>query len=177
MTGDRVLLRNLNPPELCNGTSLCVKNLYSHLIEATILTGYAKGKDVFTPQIPLIPADLLFDFKRIQFPICLAFAKSINKAQEQYLKIVGIHLQNQCFSHGQLYVACSRVGHPSNLHILAPGGKTQNIVYPAALQEHFSQNTTIQFHSIWNETFHSLTMLSPLSCMCVLSLSSGPFHR
>ena len=38
-------------------------------------------------------------------------ASKINKAQGQSLKIAGIHLQNPCFSHGQLYVACSRVGH------------------------------------------------------------------
>ena len=36
-----MLLRNLDPPELCNGARLCVKNLYSNLIEATILTGCA----------------------------------------------------------------------------------------------------------------------------------------
>ena len=58
----------LGSPELCNGTRLCVKNLYSHLIEATILTGCAKVKDVFIPRIPLIPTDLPFDFKRTQFP-------------------------------------------------------------------------------------------------------------
>jgi hypothetical protein len=39
-----MLLRNFDPsPEVCDGTRLCVKNLYSHLIEATILTGRAKG--------------------------------------------------------------------------------------------------------------------------------------
>jgi len=105
---------------------ICVKNLYSHLIEATILTGCAKGKDVLIPRIPLIPTDLPFDFKRIQFPVRLVFAVSINKAQGQSLKIAGIHQQNPCFSHGQLYVACSSVGHPTNLYILAPGGKTRN---------------------------------------------------
>jgi hypothetical protein len=111
-----------------------VKNVYSHLKEATILTGCAKGRDVFIPWIPLIPTDLPFDFIRIQFLVRLTFAMSIKKAQGQSLKIVGIHLQNPCFSHRQLYVACSRVGHPTNLYILAPGGKTRNTVYPAALQ-------------------------------------------
>jgi len=62
-----MLLRNFDPPELCNCTRLCVKNLYSHLLEATILTGCAKGKYVFIPWVPLIPTDLPFDFKRIQF--------------------------------------------------------------------------------------------------------------
>jgi len=129
-----MLLRNLNPPELCNGTRLCVNNLYSHLIEATTLAGCAKGREVFVPRIPLIPTDLPIDFKMIAFSFHLAFVMSINKAQGQSLKIAGIHLQNQCFSHGQLYVTCSRVGHSTNLYILAPGGKTRNNVYPAALQ-------------------------------------------
>jgi len=101
-----MLLRNLNPPELCNGTRLCVRNLYSHIIEATILTGCARGRDVFIPRIPLIPTDLPLDFKKLQFPVRLAFAMSINKAQGQTMKTARIHLRNPCFSHGQLYVAC-----------------------------------------------------------------------
>jgi len=128
-----MLLRNLDPPEMCNGTRLSVKNPYSHIIEATILTGCARGTGVFIPRIPLIPTDLPFHFKRLQFPVRLAFAMSINKAQGQSLKIAGIHLENQCFSHGQLYVACSRVGNPTNLYILAHEGKTKNTVYHCCL--------------------------------------------
>jgi len=140
-----ILLRNLYSSGLCNGARLCVKNLYFHLIEATILTGFAKLREVFIPRIPPILTDLSFDVKRIQFPVRLAFVTSINKAQKQSLKIAGIHMQNPRFLHGQLYVACSRVGHPTNLYILAPGGKTRNMVYPAALQRHFSHNITIPF--------------------------------
>ena len=33
----------------------------------------------------------------------------------QTLKYVGIWLRSQVFTHGQLYVACSRVGKPENL--------------------------------------------------------------
>ena len=33
----------------------------------------------------------------------------------QTMKIVGIWLRSQVFAHGQLYVACSRVGNPSGL--------------------------------------------------------------
>lgn len=129
-----MLLRNLDPPRLCNGTRLCVKNMFPNLIEATILTGCATGENVFIPRIPLIPTDLPFEFKRLQFPVRLAFAMSVNKSQGQSLKVAGINLQTPCFSHGQLYVACSRVGDPENLFILAPGGQTKNVVYPKALE-------------------------------------------
>ncbi|XP_075197596.1 ATP-dependent DNA helicase PIF6-like [Anomaloglossus baeobatrachus] len=127
-------LRHLDPPKLCNGTRLLIKNLFPHVIEATILTGCAKGEDVFIPTIPLIPSDFPFDFKRLQFPVRLAFAMSINKARGQSLKVAGINLQSPCFSHGQLYVACSRVGTAKNLFIFAPEGKTKNVVYQKALE-------------------------------------------
>jgi ATP-dependent DNA helicase PIF1 len=129
-----MLLRNLDAPRLCNGTRLCVKSLMLHVIEATILTGCAKGEDVFIPRIPMVPTDMPFEFKRLQFPVRLAFAMSINKAQGQSLKVAGINLETPCFSHGQLYVACSRVGTGKNLYVFAPDAKTKNIVYQTALE-------------------------------------------
>ena len=129
-----ILLRNLDAPRLCNGTRLCVKSLMPHVIEATILTGCAKGEDVFIPRIPLIPSDMPFEFKRLQFSVRLAFAMSINKAQGQSLKVAGINLETPCFSHDQLYVACSRVGTGKNLYVFAPDAKTKNVVYQTALQ-------------------------------------------
>ena len=129
-----ILLRNINPPRLCNGTRLSVKKLMNNIIEATILNGKFKGEDVLLPRIPIIPTDMPFEFKRLQFPVRLAFAMTINKAQGQSLQVCGLELQNPCFSHGQLYVACSRVGKPSDLFVNAPEGKTKNIVYPQALE-------------------------------------------
>lgn len=129
-----ILLRNLNPPRLCNGTRLAVKRMMNNVIEATIFNGSFRGEDVLIPRIPMIPTDMPFEFKRLQFPIRLAFAMTINKAQGQTLQVCGINLENPCFSHGQLYVACSRVGKPSNLFIYAPDGRTKNVVYTNALQ-------------------------------------------
>lgn len=128
-----VLLRNMDPPSLCNGTRLIIKNLKQNIIETTIISGQAAGEDVFIMRIPMIPTEVPFEFKRVQFPIRLSFAMSINKAQGQSLRVVGLDLRNPCFSHGQLYVGCSRVGKKQNLHILTPNGKTVNIVYPEAL--------------------------------------------
>lgn len=128
-----ILLRNLNAPKLCNGTRLSVKKLMPNVIEATILTGTAKGEIVLIPRIPLLPTDMPFEFKRLQFPVRLAFAMSINKAQGRTLQVCGLNLEEPCFSHGQLYVACSRVGIPLCLFVYAQDGKTKNIVYPIVL--------------------------------------------
>ena len=74
-----ILLRNTDPPRLCNGTRLAVNKLLKNVIEATILTGKFKGEDVLLPGIPMIPTDMPFQFKRLQFLIKLAFAITINK--------------------------------------------------------------------------------------------------
>ncbi|KAL4082434.1 hypothetical protein QTP88_029901 [Uroleucon formosanum] len=129
-----MILRNLNPPRLCNGTRLSVKRLMPNLIEATIINGKYAGENVCIPRIPMIPTDLPFDFKRLQFPVRLAFAMTINKSQGQSLSVCGINLENHCFSHEQLYVACSRVGKPSALFVLTSDQKTKNVVYQRALQ-------------------------------------------
>ncbi|XP_074108440.1 ATP-dependent DNA helicase pif1-like [Cotesia typhae] len=131
--GTSIMLRNLNPPKLCNGTRLQVKTLRKNLIEATIFTGKYEGENVFIPRIPLIPSDYHFKFKRLQFPVRVCFVMSINKAQGQSLKLAGVDLQSDCFSHGQFYVACSRVSSSENLIILQPEKRTKNVVYKEVL--------------------------------------------
>lgn len=128
-----VLMRNLDPPRLCNGTRLCVREIGNKVIRASIMMGVYKGEEVLIPQIPIIPTDLPFLFKRRQFPLKQAFAMTITRAQGQTLKVVGVNLEKPCFSHGQFYVACSRVSSRRNLHIYAPDNRTSNIVYHNAL--------------------------------------------
>lgn len=129
-----MLLRNLNPPKLCNGTRLCVTALQKNVIEALVLTGCARGESTFIPRIPLLPSDYPFEFRRLQFPLKVSFAMTINKSQGQSLKVAGIDLSEDCFSHGQFYVACSRVSSPSSLVILAPERRTTNVVYKEVLR-------------------------------------------
>lgn len=129
-----MLLRNLKPPSMCNGTRLTVQQIMPNVIEALIITGKSKGSTVFIPKIPLIPSDTPFNFKRLQFPIKLSFAMTINKSQGQSLNVVGLNLIEPVFSHGQLYVGCSRVGNPNHLCILSPDGHTKNVVYKEALK-------------------------------------------
>ncbi|XP_060855199.1 ATP-dependent DNA helicase pif1-like [Metopolophium dirhodum] len=128
-----ILLRNLNSPRLYNGTRLRVTSLTKNVIEAEILTGCAKGEKIFLPKIPLYPNDFPVKFRRVQFPIKVCFAMTINKAQGQTLTYCGVDLENNCFSHGQLYVAFSRVGRPDHLYVYAPQNKTLNVVYQEVL--------------------------------------------
>ena len=55
-----------------------------------------------------------------------------NKAQGQTLEFVVIYLGKEFFSHGQFYVAISRVGNPDNVKILFKKENkyhVKNIVY------------------------------------------------
>ncbi|CAH0407953.1 unnamed protein product [Chilo suppressalis] len=97
-----MLLRNLSPPKLYNGTRLKIISLHRHAIEAEILTGCGVGEAVFIPRIPLIPHNFAFQFKRVQFPVSVCFAMTINKSQGQTLRAAGVDLRTSCFSHGQL---------------------------------------------------------------------------
>lgn len=71
----------------------------SNVVEATILTGLFKGEDAFISRILTIPIDTPFQFKRMQSPIRLALAITVNKAQRQSLKLYGLDLDTDCFSH------------------------------------------------------------------------------
>ena len=96
----------------------------------------AKGDTVFILRIPMIPQDCPYEFKRLQFPIKLCFAMTINKAQGQTLHLAGIDLRMECFSHGQLFVARSRVTGSDGLFILVEQGFTSNVVYPEVLRRY-----------------------------------------
>ncbi|KAF0768824.1 Uncharacterized protein FWK35_00009269 [Aphis craccivora] len=53
--------------------------------------------------------NLAFRIQTLQFSVGLTFAMTVNKAQEQLLQVYRLNLKNPCFSHWQLYVACSQV--------------------------------------------------------------------
>jgi ATP-dependent DNA helicase PIF1 len=78
-----ILLRNLNPLRLCNGTRLVIKKLMKNVIEAIILNGKFRGENILFPRIPIILTDVPTQFKHLQFPIKLAFSMTINKSQDQ----------------------------------------------------------------------------------------------
>ena len=137
-----ILTRNLNVRRgLCNGTKLVVTRLFNDFIEATPLESTTP---VLIPRITISEnnRDLPFLLKRHQIPVRLAFCLTINKSQGQTYDEVGLHIQNECFAHGQLYVALSRSRSLGNIHVfkeeipdysLITSQRAKNIVYSEVL--------------------------------------------
>ena len=100
-----IILRSLDPPKVTNGTRCVITKLSANTIEARISHGRYAGHDIIIPRIPLIPTNsaLPFEFRRLQFPVALCFAMTINKSQGQTFKAVGVDLTNESFTHGMLY--------------------------------------------------------------------------
>jgi len=132
-----MLLRNIDPLQgLCNGTRMVLMEIKQRVLQCRILGGSFAGNIVFISRITIDPSgeDMPLPMSRHQFPVRLAFVMTINKAQGQSVRIVGLDLRTPVFSHGQLYVALSRCTSRDRIKVLMEGTKTANIVYPEVLQ-------------------------------------------
>lgn len=132
-----MIVRNLSVNHgLCNGTRVQVIDMKPTVLKVKILSGAHRDSVHFIPRVTLDTKDvkeLPFNMHRRQFPVKLAyryvlifqisifslffFSMTINKAQGQTLDKVGLFLRSPVFTHGQLYVACSRVRSMDSLRI------------------------------------------------------------
>ncbi|XP_071708929.1 uncharacterized protein [Rutidosis leptorrhynchoides] len=145
-----MLLRNLHPSGgLCNGMRLIITAFQKFVLRARIITGSYIGSTVIIHRIVLTSAQAKWPFvmQRIQFPVRPCYAMTINKSQGQSLNLVGLYLPKPVFSHGQLYVAFSRVTTPNGLKIVMIDdsderlkGHTKNVVYKETF---FNLNQTL----------------------------------
>ena len=122
---------------------MVVVQMTERILQVLIIGGDHHGETAFIPRITLNPPesdsslDHAFSFSCRQFPVRLAFALSINKAQGQSAKYVGLDLRVPVFAHGQLYVALSRATSRSRIRILINSAEesdvAHNVVYPEVL--------------------------------------------
>ncbi|XP_058774037.1 uncharacterized protein LOC131648280 [Vicia villosa] len=133
-----MLMRNIDQSEgLCNGTRLIVTKMGNHVIEAAMMGGKSNGKLIYIPRMDMSPSDSPWPFKlnRRQFPIIVSYAMTINKSQGKSLDWVGLYIPRDVFTHGQIYVALSRVTTKRGVKILIHDDKmnakstTTNVVY------------------------------------------------
>lgn len=133
-----MLMRNLNQTlGLCNGTRMIVTKCLKFCVECVVICGSFVGTRHFIPRMELCPSDTRMPFKlvRKQMPLQICYAMTINKAQGQSLQTVGLFLPKSVFTHGQFYVAISRVTSPHGLKIFVnddnglPTNRTLNVVY------------------------------------------------
>ena len=86
-----------------------------------ITPGQFFGQLIHIPRITLI-SDPFSDehpvrLHRQQFPVRLGYAVTFSKSVGQTLQRAGIYLASPCWSHGVLYGALSRVGHPDAIRL------------------------------------------------------------
>ncbi|KAL8468986.1 hypothetical protein ACS0TY_031985 [Phlomoides rotata] len=140
-----MLLRNIDHSKgLCNGTRLInlfillvITRLRDKIIEAMTLTGSSADELTLISRLSLTPSDTRFPFKfqRRQFPLIVSYVMLINKSQGQSFSHIGLLFLKSVFSHGQLYVAVSRITNRSGLKDLLCNSdndscnKTKNIVF------------------------------------------------
>ncbi|XP_074373720.1 uncharacterized protein LOC141714078 [Apium graveolens] len=118
------------------GVVMLMRNL-NQILECEVIYGTFAGTKHFIPRMELSSKDMKMPFKlvRKQMPLQLCYAMTINKSQGQSLKKVELYLSKSVFTHGQYYVAVSRVTSPSRLTIFVDDESgvainvTQNFVY------------------------------------------------
>jgi ATP-dependent exoDNAse (exonuclease V) alpha subunit len=71
---------------------------------------------------------LPFTMTRTQYPMIPAYCLSVHKAQGQSLHTVGLVFESDPFTHGQLYVALSRVGSWERVFAYHQGDDIRNVV-------------------------------------------------
>jgi hypothetical protein len=137
--GRYMCIRNLDVPRgIINGTMLKLIKCGQRLATFQVISGKSTGSiEIFTKAtFTLTPeaSGLPFTIIRRQFPVIPAYCLTVHKAQGQTMRRVGLIFESDPFTHGQLYVALSRVAGWHEVFVLYQGADIRNVVQQQLLK-------------------------------------------
>jgi hypothetical protein len=121
--GRYMIIKNMSK-EIFNGVR-CVLVAFAgtKCVFVRLISGPATGTTTIIPccvfNISPDQSGLPFNIRRRQFPMIVAYAVTVHKAQGQTLVKVGLYITTDIFTHGQLYTALSRTRGWSNIVVLS----------------------------------------------------------
>jgi ATP-dependent DNA helicase PIF1 len=126
-----IILRNILASEgLANGTMCEITRLNPNSITVIIKTGRKAGNSATLFRIAFPLRGAATQCNRLQLPVTLAYAITVNKSQAKTLDKVIYDCSDPPFTHGQLYIALTRVRSSDDIHFFNPRNSiTTNIVY------------------------------------------------
>jgi hypothetical protein len=137
--GRYMCIRNLDVPRgIINGTMLKLIAFGQWHATFEVISGKSAGSiELFTKATFTLTSEasgLPFTIVRRQFPVIPAYCLTVHKAQGQTMRRVGLIFESDPFTHGQLYVALSRVGGWNAVFVLHQGDDIINCVHKHVLQ-------------------------------------------
>lgn len=126
-------IRNLDPRRgIVNGTMMELISIARKFLQFRILSGKsAHSIEIMTKSVFTITPEasgLPFTVIRRQYPVIPAYCLSVHKAQGQTIAKLGVIFESDPFTHGQLYVALSRVSGWLSIYAYYQGDNIKNCV-------------------------------------------------
>ena len=125
------LVRNFSPKDrLMNHTPVVLKKVHAHHILVQTMTGQSFPIPRIVFRFPI--ANGTTTMSRRQYPLRPAYATSVHGVQGSTLILGGLDLRHMPFTHGQLYVALSRLPSRGSIRILADPSYVEHATTPVA---------------------------------------------
>ena len=122
------IMRPMKSSDLATNSLVQILHIGRAVIKVRVLTG--KKQVVLIPRMKFsftLKYGRSFNITRTQFPLCLAYAMSVNKSQGQTKNRILQDARIEAFAHGQTYVARSRVTDRRNIKVYITKEQLENV--------------------------------------------------